>query len=195
MKQSDIISERLINPDLDRKTIKDYDKFLAGFNKLSDSGAMEDLTDEEKDILEGLNESFNYKAVAIGVMITKFLDASDLLDGDILFHKNKIADLKERQEGFNKKANSMKTFLLYLMQKNNRDEIITPNYTIKVCKKRKYLKQIIGSLTPETIATKFQNIKTTITFSKTKIKEAIEKGEVVDGFVVVNDEQEIKIKG
>lgn len=155
------------------------DEFLRDAEKLANL----DLDPETiADTLDGLTVEFNAKAVAVAAVAQNM---------DAFAESIKVAEAKmaERRKAFEKRAESLRDYLLYQMERTGIAAIDSPEFSLK-------LKKNPPSVSIDPLATldsKWLTIEVTEKPNKKAIAAALKEGEIIDGATLLQSSR-IEIK-
>lgn len=94
----------------------------------------EDLTEEEKNIVDKINLSANQKALAWGWVIKNVQEAQQIIDNENKFYAAKIQENKNRIAVLQNRINSRSDYLEEIMNKLGKKKIEGPNYLVRLKK-------------------------------------------------------------
>ncbi len=135
------------------------------------------------DTMDGINESFNDKAISL-------IHVVNTMGDDVEIIKNEIARLSERKKIIENKQDSMKEYLRINMEASGIKKIICPIFTITL----KAGRDIIQIGDEEKIPSDYLNIKTTMTPMKREILAALKEGKDIPGAIITKSKSSILVK-
>jgi uncharacterized coiled-coil DUF342 family protein len=103
--------------------------------------------------------------------------------------KDEAKRLSERAKSFSNNADRLKNLMAYALEKSGEDKVKTDKFTFSFSKNEAV--EIDDMVTPDDFDRRYVKIKRD--FDKIKIKDAIKKGETIDGAKIVT-KQNLQIK-
>ncbi len=135
------------------------------------------------DTMDGINESFNDKAISL-------IHVVNTMGDDVETIKNEIARLSARKKAIENKQESMKEYLRINMEASGIKKITCPIFTITL----KAGRDIVIINDEDKIPSDYLNIKTVMAPMKLEILAALKEGEEVAGASIVKSKSAISIK-
>lgn len=135
-----------------------------------------EMTPEQvADTLESIDGEFDDKAKACAAQVLNWQANATIID-------EQIKKLQDRKKAFENKADSLKTYTLIQMQRQNRDKIETPLYTIKLNAGKSKSVNIIDE---NSVDKRFCTKEVTWKIDKKAIGNLLKNGETVEGAELV----------
>lgn len=149
--------------------------------KLADES--EDMAQAVADTMEGIEASFNDKAISLIHVINNMQSDVSVLDTE-------IKRLTDRKKTIANQQESMREYLRINMEETGVSKISCPLFTITLAAGR----DIVQIQDADKIPTDYLNIKTSATPIKADIAKALKSGEIVDGAILVKSKSSLRIK-
>jgi hypothetical protein len=120
--------------ELSQMTLPERAHVLNGMIAMSEKD--EEITDEEKKILDKINLSVDQKILAWGYIVKNIQEAQELIDNENEHYKKKIEDNKRRSQVLQNRINSRITYIGQLMHEFGKLRIEGSNYSVKFKKQQ-----------------------------------------------------------
>ena len=178
---------------LSEMTLAEHGKILN--EMLSFVEDSEDLSEEEKSILDRVNLSADQKMLAWGYVISRIQEAQDLISNENAFYERKISENKRRSEVLQNRIKSRTEYLKSIMLLSGRKKIEGPNYSVVLKKKPQSVTILENADLEEPERSDIVNIVVSKKWDKKKIKELIKNGEKLKTVKMSDPDFTILIKG
>ncbi len=152
----------------------------------------EEMTDDEKQVIEKVNVSIEKKILAIGWIIKRIQEAQELIDCENKMYAQKIKDNTDRKRVLQNRIDSRSYFLNELMVNAKKTKVEGANY--KVMFQKMPDKLVINEDASHTRYYHLLSMKPTdYTWNKNKIKQWLKSNES-DDFTLIPQKSKLKVK-
>jgi hypothetical protein len=184
---------KLENKDLSQLTLPEYAKVLGEMLSIVEEN--EELTDEEKSIVDKINLSAEQKALAWGWVIKNIQEAQEVIVHENKLYAQKMDDNKKRFDVLQNRANNRAKFLYEMMKKLGKTKIEGANYLVRLRKlpQKVELKKDLEEIDYSKYPGCFKEIPAKHEPIKAEMKKWLESNES-DDFCLSEPETKLEIK-